>query len=133
MNDCAICHNEDNEDVIIAIKGTSYHKNCWEERDTFLEIEEMWNRIPNIPDGTRCEMDDCYTYDEFMYEWEENGSVGDKPLPPLAETSFVRFENGHTCYIFVCENCGESRSSDDFYDYWPENEDGSLVEPTRCS
>ena len=93
-----------------------------DEDRKYQTVEDMWAKLPLPPDGQLCEMDDCV-------ELEDNPEAPH----PLAETIFVQFKNdGHACYIFVCEGCVERYSTDDFDMDWPENADGSLVEPTRC-
>lgn len=91
---------------------------------------EAWlvDKIPPPPPGTMCEDDrhdeDCYERDEGLEE----------SLRALATTYLYRIEDGHVCYTYVCDECGERADPEYLADQeYPTTKDGYAVTPRHCA
>ncbi len=95
-----------------------------------LDSLEEWiaARMPlPPPEGTECE-DEAHVGDEDKWD-EELDTTRRAP----ATTYLYRIEDGHVCYTYVCEDCGE-RADDEYlgdHDY-PTTPSGYAVVPKHC-
>lgn len=97
-----------------------------------LEYLEEWiaSRVPlPPPEGTRCEDDRHMGEDDEDWDEEE-----DTFLRAKATTYLYKIEDGHVCYTYVCEDCGE-RADPEYlgsHDY-PTTQAGYAVVPKHCA
>ncbi len=84
--------------------------------------EDIWNflsdRVLPISEGQLCEAEQCMGI----------------PRNP-AETFLYTIEDGHVCYTYVCDPCGEVTADECYLSdrEYPTTQDGYAIVPSRCS
>ena len=92
------------------------------ESDSAYYEEEVWNflsgRVLPIPEGQLCEAEQCTGL----------------PRNP-AETFLYTIEDGHVCYTYVCDYCGEATADECYLSEheYPTTQDGYAVVARHCS
>ncbi len=86
-----------------------------------MEEEDLMNfletRALPVPDGQLCEQGNC------------------GPEMDPATTYLYHIKDGHVCWEWVCEDCMESASDENYMaDHeWPQTNDGYAVAPKHCA
>ena len=88
-------------------------------------LEWLDKKIPPVPEGLRCEADDCHGQEE----------LDDLEAPrPLATSYSYRIEDGHVCYSYICDTCQDYCAEDYLSDNdYPTTSGGYAVAPQHCS
>lgn len=91
--------------------------------------EWIAEKVPPPPEGTRCE--DDQHMGEGDEDWDEEA---DSFLRAKATTFLYRIEDGHVCYTYVCDECGERGDPEYLADQeYPVTESGYAVAPRHCA
>ena len=109
---------------VMASKRRFYMKKFSEYGDDDEDLLEWLDeRIPPVPEGLRCEADDCYGLEKI-----------DEVFRPLATSYSYKIKDGHVCYSYICDTCGEVCSETYLSDNEsPSTEGGYAVTPQHCT
>ncbi|KKN41473.1 hypothetical protein LCGC14_0722870 [marine sediment metagenome] len=89
---------------------------------------EEWidDKIPNPPEGTKCECDrgTCHDLEET-----------DTECFRLATSYLYKIDGEHVCYTYVCFDCGETGCDDEYLAdrEYPVTGGGYAVTPRHCA
>lgn len=97
------------------------------EPDELEDLEEwIADRVPlPPPEGTLCEDE---RHETELFDEDEEG------IRPPATTFVYRIEDGHVCYTYVCDDCGERADPEYLADQdYPVTDGGYAVTPRHCA